>query len=166
MVHLSRVLSAFVLLAWGASAEPLPALRIAGAPNGRAAITAEDLAKVARVKAAATDHDGTKAVYEGWPLGEVLALAGVPRGKDFRGPSLAASVTASAADGYRVVFALAELEPSVTDKVVLLADRRDGKPLPPSEGSWRIVVPSEKRPARWIRGVVSLEIVRPGGEGR
>lgn len=141
-----RAATAAVVPASGAAAAPAaPALKLEGAPNGKTSIAAADLAQLPRLKVAAIDHDGTQASFEGWPLGEVLA----------------ASVVAKAADGYRVVLALAELEPTITDKVVLLADRRDGKPLPASEGPWRLVIPSDKRPARWIRQIVSFTIVRP-----
>ena len=45
-----------------------------------------------------------------------------------------------------------------TEKVVLLADRRDGKPLSEKEGPLRIVVSDEKRQARWIRQVKSIQV--------
>ena len=41
----------------------------------------------------------------------------------------------------------------LTDRVILLADVKDGQPLPPREGPFRIIVPGEKRPARWVRQV-------------
>jgi len=43
--------------------------------------------------------------------------------------------------------------------VIILADHRDGKPLDAHEGPLRIVVPGDKRGARWIRGVTSLEVI-------
>ena len=43
-----------------------------------------------------------------------------------------------AADGYRAVFALPELDPAFSDRVILLADRRDGKPLDGKEGPLRV----------------------------
>jgi hypothetical protein len=63
-------------------------------------------------------------------------------------------------DAYRVVFALPELDPAFTDQMILLADRRDDKPLPSNEGPWRIVVPNEKRQGRWVRQVVAITIKR------
>jgi hypothetical protein len=61
-------------------------------------------------------------------------------------------------DGYQVLFTLPELDSLFTDRVVLLADRRDGKPLSEKEGPLRIVVPDEKRQARWIRQVKSIAV--------
>jgi DMSO/TMAO reductase YedYZ molybdopterin-dependent catalytic subunit len=51
---------------------------------------------------------------------------------------------------------------SLKTLVVLLADRRDEKSLSESQGPLRLVVPAEKMHARWVRQVVSLEIVRVG----
>ena len=59
------------------------------------------------------------------------------------------TVLVEASDGYRAAFSLAELDPEMTDRVVLLADTKDGQPLSPREGPFRIIVPGEKRPARW-----------------
>ena len=46
------------------------------------------------------------------------------------------TVLVEATDGYRAVFALAELDSELTDCIILLADTKDGKPLPASEGSY------------------------------
>jgi Oxidoreductase molybdopterin binding domain len=68
------------------------------------------------------------------------------------------TIIVEASDGYQVAFSLAELDPELTDRIILLADTKDGKPLPPSEGPLRIIVPGEKRPARWVRQVKSLTV--------
>jgi hypothetical protein len=41
---------------------------------------------------------------------------------------------------------------------VLLADLRDGMPLVEREGLYRIVVPDEKKQARWVRQVTALTV--------
>jgi len=68
-------------------------------------------------------------------------------------------VIIEAADGYKVAFALAELDSAFTSSKAILADKRDGKPLSVKEGPFRIVVPSDKRPARWVRQVTALRVV-------
>jgi DMSO/TMAO reductase YedYZ molybdopterin-dependent catalytic subunit len=65
---------------------------------------------------------------------------------------------ARAADDYVVSYSLAELDPGFTDRVVILADRRDGKPLAENAAPFQIVVPGEKKHGRWIRQVVSLTV--------
>jgi hypothetical protein len=57
------------------------------------------------------------------------------------------------------VIALPEIDPAFTTKQIILAFLRDGKPLDDKEGPYRIVIPNEKRPARWARQVTALRIV-------
>jgi hypothetical protein len=64
-----------------------------------------------------------------------------------------------AADGYRVVIALPEIDPAFTDRQVVLAFLKDGKPLETKEGPYRLIIPDEKRMARWVRQVTTLKIV-------
>jgi hypothetical protein len=90
----------------------------------------------------------------------VLKAAGVQFGQDLRGPALATYLVVEAADGYRAVFALPELDPAFTDCIILLADRREGKPLGGTEGPLRVIVPGEKRHARWVRQVIALKVGR------
>jgi hypothetical protein len=41
----------------------------------------------------------------------------------------------------------------------MLAFLRDGKALAEKDGPYRIVIPDEKRMARWVRQVTTLKIV-------
>jgi len=109
---------------------------------------------------------GGPATYSGVELGAVLARAGVPQGEALRGRDLAAYAVVIASDGYRVVFALPELDPAFTDRLVLLADQRNGQALPASLAPFRIVIPAEKRQARWIRNAVEIDVdLVPAGAG-
>lgn len=73
---------------------------------------------------------------------------------------MALGVIATAPDGYRVLFSLTEFDAAFNDRAVLLADRRNGKPLDSREGPLRLIVAGDERHARWIREVTSLEVVR------
>lgn len=53
---------------------------------------------------------------------------------------------------------ITDLDSALTDRVILLADTKDGQPLPPNEGSFRIIVPGEKRLARWVRQVRAVTV--------
>jgi hypothetical protein len=106
-----------------------------------------------------TSVSGSPATFEGVLLRAVLEKAGVEFGETLKGKRLASCLLVEAADGYRVVFALPELDPAFTDKRVLLAFLKDGKALDDKEGPYRIVVPDEKRMARWVRQVTTLKIV-------
>jgi hypothetical protein len=101
---------------------------------------------------------GLRTEFQGVALREVLMKAGIPFGDALRGAAMARVILASAPDGYRVAYAIAELDSGFTDQVVLLANRRDGKPLLPDTGPLQIIVPNDKRAARWVRQVNKLEV--------
>ena len=122
--------------------------------------TLDDLAKLPRREVRARDRDGTEATFAGVALLDLLRLAEVPLGEKLRGSNMALYLLIEAADGYRVVFALPELDPAFTERTVLLADHRDGQPLTTTEGPLRLVVPDEKRHARWVRQVGSGTVRR------
>lgn len=135
-------------------------LEVGGEVSRPRKLSAADLEKLPRLTVSAKDHDGKPVTFEGVALVEVLRLAGVEFGEKLRGKQLALFLVVDAVDGYRAVFALPELDPAFTDQNIILADRRDGKPLSEAEGPWRIVVPGEKRQGRWVRQVVALTIRR------
>ena len=121
-------------------------------------LDAAALAKMPRRTLTASAHD-TTGTWEGVALSDVLHAAGAPLGDQLRGKNLALYVRISAADGYRAVFALAELDSGFRDAEVILADRHDGKPLDAKEGPFRIIAAGEKRPARWVRQVVAIDLL-------
>ncbi len=100
--------------------EPAILLTVNGEVEHPLKLSQADLAKLPHVTVRAKDHDGKDADFEGIALVEILRLAGVPAGEQLRGKNLALYLVVEAADGYRAVFALAELDPGFTDRVVLL----------------------------------------------
>ena len=153
-----------VLFSLAASAQiPHPAialLTVNGEVEHPIALGASDLTKLPHRQVQVKERDGTSVMFAGVPLVEVLQQAGAPLGQKLHGPNMAIYLLVEAADGYRAVFALPELDPTFTDRLVLLADSRDGKPLKASEGRLRLVVPDEKRQARWVRKVIRLRLLR------
>jgi hypothetical protein len=92
-------------------------------------------------------------------LADVLRLGGIEFGETMRGKRLALALLVEAADKYQVVFALSELDAGFTERIILLADKREGQPLSEKEGKYRIVIPDEKKQGRWVHQVVSFKIV-------
>jgi len=135
----------------------LAAISVA-AQNQTITVTPDTLAGLPRVKVEAKEHENPVATYEGVLLGSILERASVPRGEKLRGKALRTIVVITATDGYEVVFTLPDTDPAFTDRLIVLADTKDGKPLPEKEGPFRIIVPEEKRPARWIRNVKTIAI--------
>lgn len=137
-----------------------PLLTVGGNVEHPLKLSRSDLAKLPRRTVLAKDHDGKEVTYEGVLLADILKLAGVKLGKELRGRQLVQYLLVQAADNYQVVFSLPELDPAFTDRLVLLADRQEGKPLSAPEGPFHIVIPDEKRHARWVRQVITLLILR------
>ena len=121
-------------------------------------LSVSDLAAMPRTHVTAKDKQGTPHDYSGVALADIFKKAGVTTGRELRGENLAKYVLVTCADNYQVVFSLAELDSAFTDRVVILADDMEGKPLPAGVGPFRIVVPGEKRPARNCFQVKSIAI--------
>jgi len=134
-------------------------LTISGNGIQRTEITAEDLGKMSRLSVDVMDaHSGKMQCCEGVRLSDLLAKAGVALGDSLHGRALATYVVAHARDGYMVVYSLAELDPAMNGNQIIVADKMDGKPLEPMQGPFRVVVPGDKRPARWVRMVDGFEV--------
>jgi DMSO/TMAO reductase YedYZ molybdopterin-dependent catalytic subunit len=138
--------------------EPRTIVSVKGEVERPLELSVETFGKLPRQIVHAKDHDGKEADYEGVALVEVLKSAGVKFGQDMRGKALANYLVVEASDGYRAVFALPELDPAFTDRVILIADRRDKQPLDQRHGPLQIIVPGEKKHARWVRQVITLKI--------
>jgi hypothetical protein len=111
-----------------------------------------------RIEINAKDKDGITHAFSGVALSDLLQKAGVAMGGQLRGANMAQYLLVKAGDGYEVVFSLPELDSAFAQQTILLADQMDSKPLPAGRGSYRIIVPAEKRPARWIWDVRTLEV--------
>jgi len=152
------VLALYLTLQWPlAVADAPPAVVIGGRVAHVLRVDAAKLAASPRRALDAADH-GTPAHWEGVALADLLREAGVPLGDALRGRHLATYVRVTAADGYVAVFSLAELDPAMHDGTVLLADRRDGAALDAKKGPFRLVAAGDKRPARWVRQVVAIDV--------
>jgi hypothetical protein len=121
-------------------------------------LTRSDIESLPHVKVA-THGAENNATFEGVALTTVLTKGGVEFGHSMRGKRLASCLLVEAADGYTAVIALPEIDPDFTDKQIVLAFSQDGKPLDAKAGPYRIVIPDEKRMARWVRQVTTLKIV-------
>lgn len=135
-------------------------LHVGGAVSHPLALSLPDLGAMPRTTVHVQEHDNA-VTYEGVTLTAILRKAGAPLGSQMHGKTLATYVLITARDGYRVVFALPEVDPDFTDTAqqIILADTADGKPLPEKQGPIRVVAPTEKRAARWIRMMEKIDIV-------
>jgi hypothetical protein len=134
-------------------------LALKGPTGQTATVAAADLAGLPRVSFTFDSH-GEKHVYEGPLLIDVLAKVGTPTGKAIHGPEMADAVLVTAQDGYQVVFGLAELDSGTRPNRIILADKADGAPLGGKDGTFKVVVEGDLRPARSARMVSEIEVLR------
>lgn len=123
--------------------------------------TAEALAKLPRRSVQVKTADGSLVTYEGPELAEVLRAVGVKLGPDLKGDALANYLLVTGADNFRAVFALPELDSTFTDRVIILADKKNGQAMSGEEGPLRTIVPDEKRQGRWVKQVVRFSVMSP-----
>ncbi len=97
--------------------------------------------------------------YRGVPLGNVVALAGVSFAQSPRGPLLGVTLRVEAAEGYRVSFSLPEIDARTGSTEAILVFELDGEPLGDELGPFRLVVPTDKRGARWVRQISRITVV-------
>lgn len=133
-------------------------LTVSGEVTKPLTLRAADLSALPRTDVTATDRDGKEHRYSGVNLLDLLKSAGVTLGGDLRGKNLMKYVVVQATDGYEVLFALPEIDPEFATRTILLADQVDGARLSSEVGPYRIVVPGEKKPARWVRNVKALDV--------
>ncbi len=132
--------------------------------SGQAAAAVEvplDPARIAalpQVQAEGRAH-GQRLECSGVSLAALLRASGALPDGPLRGAQLARVVVATARDGYRVAFSLAELDPATGGHEVLLSRRCNGADLPAEDGPWRLLAPRDARPARWVRQVESIRVV-------
>jgi len=157
-VQLSVSLLAFLLVS-GFTFAQTAILKIDGEVEKPLTLTESDFAKLPRTEVKGKDKDGKEHLFGGVAVSEILKQAGATLGGQLRGKNLNKYLVVKAADGYQAVFALAELDPEFTDQIIIIADKVDGQLLPKSEGTFRFVVPKDKKHARWVREVVSIRIV-------
>ena len=148
---------AFFALVWVQSVLAAPALEVTY-QDKKVSLDSADLAKLSAKEVDASDHQ-TEHHYSGVLVRDILGLVGAPLGDSLRGKALTLVVRITGADNYAVVFALAEFDSGFSDRTIILADQQDKQPLPDNAAPFRIVIPGDTHPARWVRQVKSIEII-------
>ena len=151
-----RLLLLFACLTTPAAAQAGDSLLIE-TPESRLVVHAAEWAALPHDTMRVAFHDQPSQLYAGVPLPALLQLVGV-RTDSLRGRALALRIVLEAADGYRVVLALSDLDPTLGGRRVILADRVDGQPLPPKEAPFRLLIAGDQRPSRWARQITTLRV--------
>jgi hypothetical protein len=103
-------------------------------------------------------HLNADETYTGPLVADVLTHAGLTASKDTEKLILHTQVIATGTDGYSVLFSAAELEPMFVLGKSIIAIDRDGKP-DAGGGNIQIVNADAARPARWVHGLTTLNLV-------
>lgn len=150
---LLALLLAVATQAWGAE----NALRLRYGDK-KVELSLADFAKLKSTEIEASDQEGPHH-FRGVALHDLLRLVDAPPGERLRRPTMCLVVRVKGADGMVCAFALAEFEEGFTDRTIILASHEDGAPLSSEIGPWRVIVPKDTRVARWVRQVVSIEVI-------
>jgi len=122
-------------------------------------LSAAQLATIPRHDLRVAGENSTDSpTVSGVTLWDLMQRAGVPAAVASGRQRGATYVRLKGSDGQSAVFGLVEIDPSFSKHTVIVADRRNGQPLDAVEGPWRAFVPDDIRHARWIRGLVLVEV--------
>ena len=132
-------------------------ITVTGVGGKSVTLSVSELSNLPHQTVKATDH-GTPATFEGVLLTDVLAKVDLPLGEKFHSTGASYYMVVEAKDGYRAVFAWAELDSTFMDKAIYVVTKRDGMQLSENDGPFQLVVPGEKRSARWVRQLTALKI--------
>ncbi len=150
-----RVIAVFLL----AAANVAHAQITVKADGKQTILSASELAKLKRIDVRVVPEGSSdSATVSGVKLWDVLQAAGVPSAEASGRQRAVMYVRLAGADGQNAVLALVDVDPGFSRRLVLVADRRNGQPLDGAEGPWRVFVPDDIRHARWIRGLVTIEV--------
>ena len=123
-------------------------LKVTGEVTRPLVLTVAQVAAMPHINVTMIDRDGKAHIYSGVAIQAIFDSAGVTTGRQLRGENLSKYVLIKCADGYEVVFSLAELDSSFTNRKAIIADAAEGAPIPAAKGPFRMVLEGEKKPAR------------------
>jgi len=158
--HMSSSLidSETVYAAQNAPVQPA-VLKVEGAVPAPLTLTAADLAKMPRTTASLASDGGTD-IYEGVLLYDILVKAGWQFSQMPAGKGVPVCILATGKDGFQAVFSLGEIDPQLGGEKVIVADKENGLPLPERYRPFRIVAPQDKKHARSIYSLVTLDVIK------
>jgi len=139
---------------------PGPAVKVVLADGTERDFTRAELGRLPPETATARLREGQPFTASGVSATTLLRLTGLDLAANLGGAQVAShALIARAADGYRAVFALPELNPHFGHPPLLVNwEDAGGGALPPRVGPFQLIATGESRPGRWVRQLVSLEV--------
>lgn len=152
-----RAALAGLALALVATAAVAQDLMVVARDGEQKALTAEELARLPRVKVEVA-WGGQTHVFEGPKASYVLRAAGAPVGARMHGAPMTTYVTVVGADGFVGLYSLPELDDAFHTGPAILADSEDGHPLADKQAPWRLVMGGDTKPWRSVYAVKRIEL--------
>ena len=101
-------------------------------------------------------HTNADETYSGVPFMDLLVPLGVPR--EQLGKMVSLYLEAVGSDGYIAVYSVAEVNPTMHNATVIVADSEDGKPLA-AAGPFKLIDTRDKLPTRWVRNLAAIRVL-------
>jgi hypothetical protein len=165
VASLLKVATAAALLAVAPAAraqapEPAFVLNVVLADGSSHTFSRAELERLPAETAQARVRDGAPFTVTGVSVTALLRAAGLDLSANLGGGQVVGhALVARAADGYRAVFGLAELDPHFGHPPVLVNwANADGSALPARVGPLQLIATGESRPSRWVRQLQALEV--------
>ena len=151
------------LVAAQSASSPPPAedvLRVRLADGRTMAFGRADLEKLPSESALAKLPDRASFPVTGVSVTTLLRAAGMDLSANLGSRAVVTrALVARAADGYRAVFGLAEVDPHFGHApMIVVWKRADDSALPPRSGPFELIHTGDGRAARWVRQLQSLEV--------
>ncbi len=138
---------------------PSTLLKITGLDGKSITLSPEEFAALPhKAVSVFNSHSKANEKYSGVALTDLLAKVNVPLGENIRGKLFLTGIIAEGTDNYSVLYALAEVDPSIHVGDVIVADSVDEHKLE-KDGAFKMISTEEKRPARWVRNLTSITVI-------
>ncbi|HEY7567588.1 MAG TPA: hypothetical protein VH762_08445 [Gemmatimonadaceae bacterium] len=160
MLRIRAAVAAIIIASATRTAAQVPSLKLTALDGATKTVTVTELQALPQVEVADSSAEAGRLVFRGPTVRSVVSLIGAPEGRALRGPSMMIVVVAEASDGYKVAYALAELDEQFGARTAIVALTENGKPLAAQFGPLRIAMAGEAHRARWIRQLTTLRLVR------
>lgn len=148
-----------------ATRQPSRVLEVSGLVRSHLHLGVEDLGRLPQTEIETPETTGhghavAPRRYAGVRLFDLIEHAGPKLDPSVNEDILRKVVVARGTDGYTVVIAAGEIESRFMNGHALVATSRDGQPLDPDEGAFRLVVPFDRQEGRAVKALASVELMQ------
>jgi len=156
---MKKVLLTFLACAVWSSLAAGQTLTVKGDIPKEVGLSVKALAALPQHSATVKTSSG-QVTYSGPFVHDVMGAVGLKLDDANRQQNAVRYVFLSASDGFNLVVSLLEFDPGVSTNESIVAITSNGKPLPPSDGFFRLIIGSDKRATRWVKLLTVMDVRR------